>query len=287
MSYKDPTALVEMAFQELISTKHLYQPVELKISRAFPEGMKAEDRSLLEATLNILERELGKDWALVDPATLANIARQRQAIKGGEIAAVYFGVPPVKSFCQTCDEVLPFSLRAEYGPASITTGDAQQVFWIPLQCDGCKSTMVVFLVTRKGLKIRLTGRSEFENIKSPAFVPKALRDFYSQAVLAFACGQTLPALFLLRTLIEQHMRSRTKTPDLRGDALCDEYSKLLDEDFRQRVPSLKDIYGKLSDAIHRADPDSELFRREVERIERHFEAQAVFDKNPRMVSGTV
>ncbi len=276
----DPRALVELAFQRLINTKHLYQAVEINVREAYPEGMKPGQQPLLKSLLRGVELDLEKDWVLQDPG---NLARTLAAV-GSKLPGVYFGLRPVRSFCHVCDEFLPFSLNVAYPPGAITIGDNTQVFFIPLQCDGCKEASVVFLVKRDRLKIRLTGRSEFENLKSPTFVPKQLREYYSQAILAFSCGQTLPALFLLRTLIEQHMRSRTKKqdePELRGDALGEEYAKLLDEDFRQRFPSLADVYGKLSDALHRAVPDIELFEHERERIERHLEGLAVFEKNPR------
>ena len=134
------------------------------------------------------------------------------------------------------------------------------------------------MVARNGRKIQLVGRSEFENVKVPSSIPKEQKVFYSQALIAFNCGQVLPALFLLRTLIEQHMRAVTGRAELRGDELCDEYNKTLDADFKERFASFKEVYGKLSDAVHRADQNESLFQSELERVRLHFDGLDLFAK---------
>jgi len=50
----------------------------------------------------------------------------------------------------------------------------------------------------------------------------------------------------------------------------------LPEDFKQRFPSLNNIYGDLSSAIHRADPNDELFNGTKEKIIEHFKAKDLF-----------
>jgi hypothetical protein len=142
---------------------------------------------------------------------------------------------------------------------------------------------VVFLVTRKtkqdGVKLQLTGRSVFEQVEVPTYIPKEQAKFYSGALVAFnSGGQVLPALFMLRTLIEQHMRSQTGKQELRGDDLCDEYAKGLDGGFKAKFPSFKDIYGELSNALHAAVEDEELFESERKRIESHFRGKQTFDE---------
>jgi hypothetical protein len=194
---------------------------------------------------------------------------------------VCFSLLPVRTLCSVCDEVTAFNLWAqdEQSVRTITLGNkSEQVFTFTLQCQGCRARVIVFMVKRSGRKIQLVGRSEFEEVKVPSYIPKEHQGFYSQAIVAFNCGQILAALFLLRTLIEQHMHAVVRRSELRGEDLCDEYSKTLDEDFKSRFPSFKDVYGKLSDALHRADPDKSLFESERERVCLHFEGRDLYAK---------
>lgn len=43
-----------------------------------------------------------------------------------------------------------------------------------------------------------------------------------------------------------------------------------------RFPSLSDLYGKLSDAIHAAEASNTLFEGALKDIEEHFEARRLF-----------
>jgi hypothetical protein len=97
-------------------------------------------------------------------------------------------------------------------PASTipVTRATEYAFCIPVQCQACRTNVIVLLVHRKGDKLQLVGRSEFEEVEVPQYIPKAQTQFYSQALIALNSGQVLPALFLLRTLIEQHMRTVTR-----------------------------------------------------------------------------
>jgi hypothetical protein len=74
------------------------------------------------------------------------------------------------------------------------------------------------------------------------------------------------------------MRAETGDTELRGDDLCDAYAKKLDNDFNSRFPSLKVVYGKLSDVLHRADPNEALFESELKSICRHLEAKELFER---------
>jgi hypothetical protein len=274
--------LISRAFQELINTKHLYQSIEID----FGPAMAAEAREVWvrrvanevdsrgrarrmisqeDVTRELLAELDTKDWVFRDLAESARI--------------VPFLLPPVKTLCSECDDVTSFNLWSNSLASAQTMSlgsRGKQVFCLPLQCQACRSSVIVFMIARNGRKIQLVGRSEFENIKVPSSIPKEQKVFYSQALIAFNCGQILPALFLLRTLIEQHMRAVTGQTDLRGDELCDEYNETLDEDFKGRFPSFKDVYGKLSDVLHRADPNESLFKAELERIGHHFEGRDLF-----------
>jgi hypothetical protein len=141
---------------------------------------------------------------------------------------------------------------------------------------------LTFLVTRKLFRLTLSGRSTIEQVQVPAYIPKGLRSYYSAAVIAYNCNQVLPALFMLRTLIEQHMHAAL-SPAKYEDAgeLCEAYQKSLDVDFRNRFPSLPEIYSKLSEALHAAREDAELFQSEKERTGKHFRAKKSWDEDRR------
>jgi hypothetical protein len=136
---------------------------------------------------------------------------------------------------------------------------------------------LVFLVGRKGPELRLTGRSIFEEVEVPNYIPEPVRKFYSQALIAFKSNQTLPGLFMLRTVIEQHMRSETGQEDVQdSEKLYEIYARKLPEAFKQTFPSLFEIYAKLSAALHRADVNDALFHSEIKRIELHFRGISAF-----------
>jgi hypothetical protein len=278
------THLIELAFQKLLNTKHLYQTVDVDFEPAIREEateiFRRRNRDSIggviklnpkKSTLDEVRQELFAELDALDwfCGILLPVPPHR----------VCFSLLPVGTLCSVCDEVTAFNLwdQDEQSVRTITLGTkGEQVFTLTLQCQGCRSRVVVFMVRRKGRKIQLVGRSEFEEVKAPSYIPKEHKGFYSQALIAFNCGRFLPALFLLRTLIEQYMRAVTRRADLRGDELCDEYNKTLDEDFKSRFPSLKDVYGKLSDALHRADPNESLFKAELERVGHHFEGRDLF-----------
>jgi len=283
------TQLIELAFQKLFNTKHLYQSVEVDFEAAIRdraiEMLRLRNRSLPPSP------GIGIELGPKKRSTIEEVRQELFAeldaldwwcgstLPGNPHGRICFSLLPVKTLCSSCDDVTAFNLWAqdEQSVRTITLGrKSQQVFTFTLQCQGCRSQVIVFMVRRTGRKILLVGRSEFEEVKVPSHIPKEHKGFYSQALVAFHCGQFLAALFILRTLIEQHMRAVTGQTDLRGDELCDEYNKTLDEDFKSRFPSLKDVYGKVSDALHRADPNESLFKAELERVGHHFEGRDLF-----------
>ncbi len=193
--------------------------------------------------------------------------------------SLFFSLPPVRLLCPVCDDIEAFNFWGnESAQQPISLGSpGKQAFCFPLQCQRCKTAVIVLLVRRIGRKIMLTGRSEFEEVKAPSLIPKDQRKFYSQAIIAYQSGRALAGVFLLRTLIEQHMRAVTgNSAELGGYDLCDSYAKSLPLDFKQQFPSLKEIYKKLSDAMHAAKADNVLFESQRSEIERHFDALRLF-----------
>ena len=239
---------IEKAIQTLINTRHLYQSVEVDF-RPVIKGVVWEICARRNADKPGSARSEDVEIELLVPFGKTDWVFGPDVPGTGKL---YFSLPPVRTLCSTCDSVEPFDILNEFPLAHtmpISLGFlGQQVFVWPLKCQGCRSKVMVFMVSRSGLKIQLVGRSEFEEIKAPDYVNKRERKFYSDAVIAFNCGQVLPAIFMLRTLVEQHMGRVTGCSDInvRGDALCDLYNGKLAEDFVARFPSFKVIYGKLS-----------------------------------------
>ena len=57
----------------------------------------------------------------------------------------------------------------------------------------------------------------------------------------------------------------------------DAYQDALPKDFKERFPSLKDIYGRLSDAMHSANDDAAVLDDCSAKIIKHFEARKLFE----------
>jgi hypothetical protein len=165
---------------------------------------------------------------------------------------------------------------------------AQQIFLFPYQCQQCKTGPIFYLVRRTGLKLTLCGRDPIETVDLPSFLPKEQRQHFSGAVIAHNAGQTLAAIFLLRTFIEQFwlslnlsVRSKDSTTGAEasrttGDELGAAYSKTLPDALKSQFPSLSDLYGRLSVAMHAAEPNVELFKTAKNQIIEHFDARRLF-----------
>jgi hypothetical protein len=162
-----------------------------------------------------------------------------------------------------------------------------------MQCQSCKTEPLVFLIRRRGGKLTLAGRSRIENISAPAFLPKHVREFYSDAVIAFNSGKPLPGLFMLRVVIEQFWseleRRRVfivsdERDRLHADRLADAYNDILPPEFRDRFPSLGKIYKDISERLHNATADTELFEKSEREIVQHFDARRVMKLDARTKS---
>jgi hypothetical protein len=96
-------------------------------------------------------------------------------------------------------------------------------------------------------------------------------------VVAHQSGQTLAGNFLLRTLIEQWVRSFPLAAEMRADVALGWYYDNLPADFKGRFPSLRSVYEMLSVDIHAAKGDAKVFNSESARIVKHFDAWRVFE----------
>ena len=153
----------------------------------------------------------------------------------------------------------------------------------PFQCQNCTGEPLFFMVRRDGLKLTMVGRSQFEDVQVPKYVPKPVAKHYEGAIVSFQTGRSLAGIFYLRTMIEQYMRGIVKpAARLTGDQLADEYGKTLPTAFSERYPSFRKIYEDLSGAIHEAREDDVLFQKAVGEIESHLEAKPFFMEKPRL-----
>ncbi len=244
-------SIVTQALSTLLNEKHLYQHVLVPVDEYLSQLGEREGQTAA-----------GREWTA--------------ASEGRDFGPFVFQMPLLRAHCPECEQVLPFNPA---GPAhTYNFSNTYQVFALPFQCQGCKGMPVVFVVTRDGNKLTLSGRSVIESMLVPDYMPKTQRKYYSGAKLAFNSNQILPALFLLRTLVEQYMLSVVPGDYKAGEDLCAAYHAVLDEDFRARFPSFADIYAKLSDALHGAREDADLFESEIERIESHFDGKRTYER---------
>lgn len=188
--------------------------------------------------------------------------------------------PTIKVSCSFCDAVLPAhnsgypNLKDKISsvPLGHSAQGFMQVFAFPFLCQSCKRHPVVYLVTRRGLKLTLTGRSEFPEVSIPKFIPIEEKDYFSKAVVSHSAGHTLAGILYLRVFIEQYMRRVTGAEGKKtGDQLGDLYRALLHVDFPKTFKSLAKIYEELSEKLHLADPSEEQFKKSKEELERHFQ----------------
>ena len=259
--------LIRNAFTELLETKHLYQSVEIPWERqqyriyGQRKGTAAEVESALKTPWFLLNMAQGSS-SYSDP-------------KSAPPLRFYVSFPRVRILCPFCEErpwfQLDNSLVAQLDPK-------RGVSTLALQCQSCDGKLF-FLVTRNALKLTLTGRSEIERVQIPRYVPKALRRFYEGAVIAYNTGECLAGLFMLRTMIEQHMRRTIEDLDVKltGEQLADKYNERLPEAFKSTAPSLKVVYATLSSALHGAD-DTAPFEEIQTDILLHFEHKGSFDR---------
>jgi hypothetical protein len=86
----------------------------------------------------------------------------------------------------------------------------------------------------------------------------------------------MAGLFFLRTFIEQYVISETgKRID---DKALEAYGETIPENIRQQIPSLYSLYGRLSEAVHEAKADVDLFDDVRKKLELHFETKQVISK---------
>jgi hypothetical protein len=116
-----------------------------------------------------------------------------------------------------------------------------------------------------------------EHIDVSKSIPKTEEHLYRDALIAFGTGKHLAAIFYLRSFIEQFARRLSGiTGKSTGDKIMDAYYATLPERNRELMPSLRHWYDKLSEPIHAARNDEQVFVDALDEINRHFEFRRMY-----------
>jgi len=267
-------SLISYAFRQLLENKHLYQKIEIDVSglmleaSALSKSTHHRDKSFADECFEIL------DWRW----HIANKPTEQTNGTGNEIL---FYLPTIKIYCLSCDRIEAFNANSPKNHAIlnhlISRNKWQQIFALEYECQSCKGLPTIFMVRRNELKLFLEGRSPIEHVEVPKVIPKEQRKYYSGAIIAHNSGQTLAGLFLLRTFVEQYLRSVSPNPELLVDDLVEGYMGQLPLDFKGKFPSLGKIYSELSGAIHKAEASVDLFDKTKNNLIKHFDAKRIFE----------
>lgn len=275
----DLRAAIREALSNLLETKHLYQTVTVDVSTA---KQRTTGRNISDGNKAMFEQELKRRietaWEPAEPE-LPGVARQQKTAP----ERIYVVFPTIKTFCARCDDVEAHNVVYAHDITSDLVTRAGGYHQGPSQhlaaayrCQVCKVTLQYFLIKREAIKLSLVGRSPIEHVSVPDVIPKSHCKYYSGAVVAFQSGQVLPALFMLRVFIEQFALSQVADKTLRADVALETYMAALPAPVRGHFPSPRDLYGKLSEAIHAAREDAELFNDVLEKLMEHFEARRLY-----------
>jgi hypothetical protein len=284
---------VSKAFRELLSEKHLYQYVDVDFSYldkiAEWEFGAAEIRTgrLHHSSLQDYRNRLVNPWEFLwspDNTDVNHILiQQLAALAKLPPSEKFFPLPGIQTLCPHCDSRWPFNAKA-WSVDSSSLVRSQQFFHLSYECQMCKKEPLHFLIARKGKRLTLAGRSAIESVAVPKSIPKDQATFYSGAIIAHQCGQTLAGLFMLRVFIEQYwlsisfIKSKIKKGDQpSGQFLGEAYNNQLDSDVKERFPSLPTLYTKLSEALHSANSDPVLFDSALHDVNSHFNALKLFE----------
>ena len=286
---------VRQALRELLESKHLFQSVRLDIDKlleAIPKRKRVpkdlpQVARLVVSSLNEMPRRQAKLANLCATVKFGWPWRFTSTKTSGENLDGIISLPTIRIPCAHCDAAKqPHHARVAGNEISYCLYEAKvngeeqiQIFALPYQCQNCLTEPVMFFVRRDDMKLTLLGRSQFEPIAVPDCIPKVVAMHHRAAEIAFKTGHCLAAIFYLRTLIEQYMKSIVKPIGrISGEELADQYQKQLPIDFPSRFPSFKRIYQDLSAAMHDAREDDELFRSSLENVGKHFETVRLLGK---------
>ncbi len=191
-------------------------------------------------------------------------------------------LPPVDALCSECASLRTFSPSKVIGHELRSRGDKCNQSWVfSYACAKCANPLEFYLF-RDGSNLKICGRFPIEVRDVCPEIPKDIREFISEASIAADTGNVLAGIFFLRVAVEQFFRSQAEVMKLcvgarpSGDELGAAYNSLIPLSLKTGIPSLKELYSKLSDAIHGAKEDRLLFDSAHRDIIKHFKARALF-----------
>ena len=136
----------------------------------------------------------------------------------------------IETFCDKCHRRNPFSAftasSREWGDSSEQWDSAttSQSFHLSFKCQGCQLAKVDFLVTRRVMKLTISGRWPIEKIKVPNHIPKWVRKYYSVSAALHAVNagaklfnksmEKLNEHYDVRRLFKLHKLSNTASENL-------------------------------------------------------------------------
>jgi hypothetical protein len=269
----------------LLETKHLYQRVRIPYEDAIAKVRKSLRSSYDEQQYDRLAKDVIQGRFALTQRSLYTIDRSRSELPNQAIL-----VRNVKLFCTICNSAEAYSpiwfrdasneilsTRASNPLLELPLEGWFQLFVLLYQCQICKSDPVSFIVRRENWHLVLEGRSPMEEVEIPKEIPRAESYLYKDSVIAMQSGKYLAAILYLRVFIEQFGRRQTGINGREtGETILDAYAKQIPEGQRGQMPSLKEQYEKLSEAIHLAKDDKEQYEKSRVAVDEHFELRRLF-----------
>jgi hypothetical protein len=268
------------ALKTLLESRHLYQSVAID----FPGICGPIAKQIL------LDDDSSRFRSYAEALPYADFAPSEQPLfktvrPGTTISLPTLLLQNMKLFCSSCGHRETFSPTVQMNSTREIvmrhkSGDARtalhppcfQLFALLYQCETCRNVPVSFLLKRQIWKLTIEGRSPFEEVEIPGFIPKTEQWLFKGAIVAHQTGNTLAGLFYLRSFIEQFARRQTGIEGKQtGEAIMEAYQLLIPAAQRDHMPSLRSWYEKLSAPIHTANPDVALFDEAHVAIVEHFD----------------
>jgi hypothetical protein len=278
--------------KNLLENKHLYQKVTVDVDLIVqiarkglpsPIGRESDDYEYLQSVRSFEYQTYALSNIDVCPVAEESVTGLMNEYENG---TVLVPTQNVKIYCPACtsNEIFkPVQIldvtSDKHGILRVKTPPAKhfQLFCLTYQCQRCHTTPQGFLIRRENWSFYLDGRSPFEHIERPKYLPDAEWHFFRDAMIGLRGGKTLAALFYLRTFIEQFARRQTGIKDRKtGDEIMRAYKEALLPAHRDHMPSLSTLYDQLSAALHTAEDSTQLFEKVMEEVEQHFQIRKVY-----------
>ena len=275
--------LIESSIAQLLSTKHLYQNIEIDLSRIkklgdekyTPEKLEAEfrQRPWLPASKNTGYTQHER---LIRSTAMSGTQPIGTALNDLNVP---FTIPTIETSCDKCGKFIhhdsiPYLASSPYhlNPEAVKEPRGCQTFVFDFQCVACKGAPLKFIVTRTFNKIQLCGRSKVLAIAPPAFIPPKLRRIYSEALASANCGDIYAGFYHLRTLLEHHMKASCSIEMeemVEIESLCTRYYAIFDEVVARKA-AVTNEFKICSKNLHNRTGTFDEFSAVLKKIESHF-----------------